>query len=178
MKRALIVVFALFAASQLGAAEAPAAVPAPASAKTLRLEEGASLPAAKIADLAWLSGYWQGEGLGGSCEEVWGKPAGDRMHGYFSLRNEKGHVFSEAMLLVEEGGSVVLKIKHFRPDFVGWEEKDEFVTFRLVRLGDREAFFHGLTFRRSADDTLAIYLRLVEGETAREEAFSFSRVAF
>lgn len=171
MIRTLPFAIALLLASSLPAAEAP-------SGNTFGLEEGKASPPAKISDLAWLSGYWQGEGLGGTCEEVWGKPSGDRMLGYFSLQNEKGHVFSEAMLLVEEGGSVVLKIKHFRPDFVGWEEKEKFVSFRLVRLGEREAFFQGLTFRRTADDRLSIYLRLVEDGQAREEAFSFTRTAF
>jgi hypothetical protein len=150
----------------------------PPAENTIRLEEGAASPPAKIADLAWLSGYWQGEGFGGACEEVWGKPNLDRMHGYFSFANDKGHVFSEAMLMVEEGGSVVLKLKHFRPDFVGWEEKDKFVTFRLVRLGANEAFFSGLTFRRSGDK-LSIYLKLTEDDgKTREEAFSFSRASF
>lgn len=172
MTRTSILAFALLLTAATLHAETPPA------GNTIRLEEGASSPPAKIADLAWLSGYWQGEGFGGACEEVWGKPNIDRMHGYFSFANDKGHVFSEAMLLVEEGGSVVLKLKHFRPDFVGWEEKDKFVSFRLVKLGANEAFFSGLTFRRSGDK-LAIYLKLAEDDgKTREEAFTFSRVAF
>lgn len=172
MTRTSIFVFALLLTGALQAETPPVG-------HTLRFEEGAVSPAAKIADLGWLSGYWQGTGFGGDCEEVWGKPNIDRMHGYFSFANDKGHVFSEAMMLVEEGGSVVLKLKHFRPDFVGWEEKDKFVTFRLVKLGEREAFFSGLTFRRTADDKLLIYLKLTEDDgKTREEAFSFSRVSF
>lgn len=171
MTRTLVFTLALLLAATLEAAEAPT------PGNTISLAEGAAPPPAKISDLAWLSGYWQGEGFGGICEEVWGKPSGDRMHGYFSLRNDKGHVFSEAMMLVEENGSLVLKLKHFRPDFVGWEEKDKFVSFKLVRLGELEAFFSGLTFRR-ADDQLSIYLRLVEDGKTREETFTFTRMSF
>jgi hypothetical protein len=171
MTRISMLVFVLLMTTPLQAETPPAG-------NTIRLEEGASSPPAKITDLAWLSGYWQGQGFGGACEEVWGKPNLDRMHGYFSFANDKGHVFSEAMLMVEEGGSVVLKLKHFRPDFVGWEEKDKFVSFRLVKLGANEAFFSGLTFRRSGDK-LEIYLKLAEDDgKTREEAFTFSRVAF
>ena len=156
----------------------PALLSAEPPARTMRLAEGAGSPPAKVADLGWLSGYWQGEGLGGSCEEVWGKPNGDRMFGYFSLRNAKGHVFSEAMMLVEEGGSLVLKLKHFDPAFQGWEEKADFVSFRLVKLGANEAFFHGLTLRRVGEDRLEIRLRLAEDGKSREESFVFRRVPF
>jgi hypothetical protein len=171
MTRTSILAFALLLTATLQAETPPAG-------NTLRLEDGVASPPAKISDLAWLAGYWQGSGFGGACEEVWGKPNIDRMFGYFSFANDKGHVFSEAMMMVEEGGSVVLKLKHFRPDFVGWEEKDKFVTFRLVKLGEREAFFSGLTFRRTADDRLLIYLKLTDDGKTREEAFTFSRVSF
>lgn len=180
--RSCLSILALVALPSLLSAETPAApavsdsaTPAPL---TLRLEEGAQSPPATIADLAWLSGYWQGEGLGGACEEVWGKPHRDRMFGYFTLSQEGKLVFSEAMMLVEEAGSLVLKIKHFNPDFVGWEEKDKYVSFRLVQLGKREAFFHGLTFRRVEDDKLLIHLRLTSNGKSREETFTFTRQSF
>ncbi len=97
------------------------------------------------------------------------------MTGFFTLVRGGAHVLSETMVIVEENGSLALKLKHFRPDFVGWEEKDKYVTFRLVRLGEREAFFSGLTFRRTADDTLVIYLRQVAEGKTYEEAFTFKR---
>ncbi len=98
------------------------------------------------------------------------------MTGFFTLVSNATFSFSETMVIVEENGSLALKLKHFKPDFVGWEEKDKYVTFRLVRLGDREAFFSGLTFRRTGD-TLAIYLRLTEEGKTWEESFTFQRGA-
>jgi hypothetical protein len=145
-----------------------------ATEKTLRLE-GQPPAAAKIQDFAWLEGAWRGEGLGGECEEIWGTPFGDRMHGVFSLHRDGAPVFSEAMLLVEEGDSVVLKVKHFTPDFVAWEEKDESVIFRLVKLEERAAYFSGLTLRLEEDGSLTIYLRLKRGEEVAEHAFHFRR---
>lgn len=145
------------------------------SANTLRLEEDAPAPTGSIDELAWLAGYWRGEGLGGECEELWSPPVGDRMNGIFTLRKEGELVFSEAMLLVEEEGSVVLKVKHFTADFVGWEDKDGFVTFPLVRLGDNEAYFNGLTLRRHADETLSIYLVLESGGERTEHEFRMER---
>lgn len=175
MIRNLIVAHVLLLAT-VAHTETPA-ISATTTPNTLRLEEGAASPPAKIADLAWLAGYWQGDGLGGTCEEVWGKPHGDRMTGFFTLVQNGVFTFSETMVIVEENGSLALKLKHFKPDFVGWEEKDKYVTFRLVRLGEREALFSGLTFRRTGD-TLAIYLRLTEDDKTWEESFTFKRAGF
>lgn len=171
----LLLAPSLRAESPIPPAPAPAVAPA---VQVLSLAEGAASPPAKISDIAWLSGYWQGEGLGGMCDEVWGKADGDRMHGFFSLSKAGSAVFSEAMMVVEEGGSLVVKIKHFGPDFKGWEEKDAFASFRLVRLGDQEAFFDGATYRRTGEDRLDIYVRIHQGDGSQEMVFSFKRVHF
>ena len=145
------------------------------SENTLKLDDGASSPSAQIEDVAWLAGYWRGEGLGGESEEMWGQPIGDRMLGVFSLSRHGRLVFSEAMSLVEEEGSLVLKIKHFSPDFTGWEEKNDFVSFPLVRLGEQEAYFSGLTFRRQGE-RLEAFVVLESGGMTREVALRFERV--
>ncbi len=144
------------------------------SPNALRLAPSASPGQAKIADLAWLAGYWTGDGLGGMCEELWMPPSADRMYGTFTLAQEGKIVFSEAMLMVEEEGSVVLRVKHFDPAFVGWEEKDGYVSFPLVRVGENEAYFNGLTFRRDGDQ-LAIYLVLESGGERTEDVFRLRR---
>ena len=152
------------------------------SENTLRAEEGAPRPAARIADVSWLAGYWRGEGLGGPCEEIWSLPAGDRMQGIFTLSREGKLVFSEAMTLVEEEGSLVLKVKHFTPEFVGWEEKEDYVTFPLVKLGEEKApggktaWFRGLTFRRKGADELSVYIVLTSGGEKTEHEIRLHRV--
>ncbi|MEM8996433.1 MAG: DUF6265 family protein [Acidobacteriota bacterium] len=156
---------------------ADASAQTPNSEHTLRLDADASSPAASIDDVAWLGGYWRGEGLGGHVEELWGAPIGDRMVGSFTFSKGGGLVFAETMMLVEEGGSLVLKIKHFNPDFSGWEEKDDFVSFPLVRVGTSEVFFSGLTFRRTGD-ALEAYV-VAGGENGRQElAFQFKRTGW
>lgn len=144
------------------------------SEHTLRLDEGASSPKAEIEEMAWLAGYWRGEGLGGVTEEIWGTPLGDRMMGSFALSKNDTLVFSEAMMLVEEAGSLIFKLKHFNADFSGWEEKDDFVQFPLVRLGDREAFFSGLTVKRDGE-TLRAFVVVGGGGDPKELVFTFTR---
>jgi hypothetical protein len=117
---------------------------------TLKASGDSSGPAATLADLTWLVGHWKGTGLGGVSEEIWSQPAGGVMMGMHRL-------------------------VHFNADLTGWEEKDRFVTFRLVKLGVNEAYFGGLTFRRS-ENRLRTFLALrgKDGKV-REESFALER---
>lgn len=47
-------------------------------------------PAARIAQVAWLTGYWIGEGLGGTIEDVWLPPRGGVLLGAFRLQKADG----------------------------------------------------------------------------------------
>jgi hypothetical protein len=143
---------------------------------TLKLPEGAPRPAARVADLAWLAGRWIGEGLGGRVEEAWSPPDGGAMVGYFRLVKGDKPVFYEIMTLIEVDGGVELRLKHVNGDMTGWEEKDKFVTFRLVKQDATGAYFSGLTFRRVNADLIESYLALRSSDgTIREEKFQYRR---
>jgi hypothetical protein len=148
------------------------------TANTLRLADGAPRPAAAISDVAWLAGSWTGEGLGGTVDEAWSAPAGGAMVGYFRLVKDGKPVFYEIMTLLEHEGSVELRLKHVNADMTGWEEKNDFVTFRLVKAGPEAIYFNGLTFRRVNDDLIESYLALRDRATnvVREEKFTYRRV--
>jgi hypothetical protein len=88
------------------------------------------------------------------------------MYGSFRLLQEGKTRFAQILQLAEVDGSLVLRVKHFSVDFVGWEEKDKSVDFKLneVRaIGVRaegvraegvrvdELRFDGLTLRRTAE---------------------------
>lgn len=144
---------------------------------TLRLEPGADRPAASISDAAWLGGRWVGEGLGARVEESWLPPSGRKMVGIFRLVRGDSVQFYELVTLVEEAGSLVLRLKHFGPDLAGWEEKSESVDFPLVRRTPETLWFDGLTIRREGEDRMRIWVALQpdEGEV-REELFEYRRV--
>lgn len=174
MRRSRLFLFAwtvLLGISTVGAA---ASADRPEPPNTLRLE-GADPAPARVEQLAWLTGSWRGEGLGGDCEEVWGAPIDGRMYGFFVLRREGEVVFSEAMVLMEEGDSVVLRLKHFTGDFVAWEDKADSVDFRLVKIEERAAYFSGLTFRLEEDGSLTVYLVLSQNGERTEHTFRFRR---
>lgn len=143
---------------------------------TIKLAEGAKRPAATIADMAWLEGRWTGEGLGGLSEEMWTAPAGGSMLGVYRLVRDGKPVFYELLTIVEEEGSLVMKLKHFKPDMVGWEEKDKTVDFRLAALKEGLVQFNGLTFRRDSANEITIFLALRREGSMREEVFKMKRV--
>jgi hypothetical protein len=118
---------------------------------------------------------WSGTGLGGVSEETWLPPAGGAMAGVYRLVADGRVSFYELMTLVEEGGTLIMRLKHFNADMTGWEEKDRSVSFRLARVAPGELMFGGLTFRRVGEDTLRIFLALRGAAGIREEAFELHR---
>lgn len=119
-------------------------------AQETRMEgEGFESPAARLDQMDWLVGQWSGEGIGGApAMESWLPPTGDTMVGTFVQSTEEGGIrFTEHMYLMEEDGTLVLRLKHFNADLTGWEEKGDMLTFRLVAIEPCAAYFHALTLR-------------------------------
>jgi hypothetical protein len=142
------------------------------SAHTLRLADGAAPAPATLADFAWLAGRWEGTGFGGArLEEIWTAPDGTSMCGLFRMTREGRAQVYEFVLLVPVGDSVEMRLKHFTAELKGWEEKDKWVTFRLVRRTGTEFSFEGLTFRlEDGGRTLRAYLQISsKGQTAEQE---------
>lgn len=118
------------------------------SAHTLKLDEGTASPSARLDDFAWLAGHWVGTGFGGAhVEEIWTPPEGTSMSGMFRLVSKGAAQVYELCVLLPVDNTVELRLKHFTRELKGWEEKADFVTFRLVRVAPGEACFEGLTFR-------------------------------
>lgn len=164
------------------AATAPAALRAqtPYTEHTLHVDVGAPSPvrpALGLASLEWLSGQWQGDGLGAVAEEAWLPAAGGAMVGTFRLVDAGRVRFYELVTLVEEDGSLVMRLKHFHPDLVGWEERAERVEFPLLRADGETFWFDGLTMQRVAADELHVWVALEQSGKVQEALFAYRRVA-
>lgn len=146
------------------------------SANTLRLDSGTVSPPAKIEQLSWLTGTWKGEGFGGFLEESWLPPAGGSMVSVFRMIKNNKPVIFEINQIVEENNSLTLKVKHFNGNLKAWEEKEKYVSFPLVKIGSKNAWFDGLTFILDAQNNLIIYLvtEYKDGRT-EEDKLSFKR---
>lgn len=143
---------------------------------TLKLSEGQASEKASVADMAWLAGSWIGTGLGGVSEEFWSKPNGGVMMGGYRLLKDGKPVFYEMLWLLETEGTLILRLKHFTPELVGWEEKDKTVDFKFVKKDGKRMYFSGLTFEQVSKDELNIFLALRQRDgTVKEEAFRMKR---
>jgi hypothetical protein len=143
--------------------------------RTFKPTPGAKPPAATIADMAWLAGRWTGPALGGTSEEIWSPPAHGTMMGMYRLLKDGKPVFYELLTLVEEHGSLVLRLKHFNPDMTGWEEKDKSLAFPLVAREPGAMHFEGMSFHPRGD-ALTVYLAIGQKDgKVREETFTYTR---
>ena len=141
-------------------------------------EEGFVSPPASIYEMYWLEGLWLGTGIGGApATESWLPPTGTTMVGTFVQQTDEGTIrFSEHMYLMEEGDSLVLKLKHFNADLTGWEDREGMVIFRLLELEPCAAYFHGLTLRCEGDDGLVAAVRMKSDKPEPQElVFRFER---
>jgi len=136
------------------------------------------VPAATIAQVAWIAGDWQGEaGPGALSQEVWAAPAGDCMMGMWRLVIDGKVELFESLSITQEVGGPVLRLRHFGRDGVGWEERDRPLTLAAVEVGDGLVAFSGpgrsgplrIVYRRTGADTMTVAVEKGEGN----EQFSF-----
>ncbi len=129
-----------------------------ATEHTYKLEAGEARPLATLQDAAWLAGSWEGTAFGQKFEEVWNAPSVGSMVGMFKLHDGNAPSFYEILLLTEIENSLSLRVRHFNPDFSAWENKDEFIDFRLVKLEDNALHFRGISFYRISEDLIDAYI--------------------
>ena len=165
----------LFAVASIACLASAAAAQSRNTEHTLKLDDPAARPAATVEKVAWMAGSWEGEAFGGTVEEVWTPPSAGTMVGTFKLVDGGKPSMYEFQILVEEEGSLLLKLKHFNADFSGWEEKDGFVSFPLVKLTEDAVYFSGLTYRRVGSDRLEVHVALERGGEVHEERLVFRR---
>jgi hypothetical protein len=108
----------------------------------------AQAAAAKLEDLAWLTGTWSGNGLGGNVEEVWSQPQAGSMLGIFRLTSGEETMLYRFLALELRKGAIELSFKHFSP---GYEplEKDQPLRFRLQEASPTLAKFEALDPKQS-----------------------------
>ncbi len=141
----------------------PAPAPVPA-------QEPAEPSEPTIAVAAMLEGAWveRRAQAGGTShvEEVWSAPAGDNVMGTFRwLAPDGSAAMYEILVLTAEKEGIFLRLRHFGPDLVAWEERDAPKTLRLARAEPRRLVFEAhahcgdlarVTYDRSEEDVLAI----------------------
>lgn len=130
-----------------------------------------------VQNLAWISGYWIGEGLGGEVEEVWSAPKNGQMLCLFRYDAGAEMIFSEHCSMVNTSDGVKFRVRHFNADFTAWEDKEAFVEFPLISMEGQTAYFDGCTIIREGSN-LKIYVYIEHDGSAQEELFEYQLKAF
>ncbi len=154
-----------------------ASAEAPSTEHTFRLEDGEQRPRATLEDVAWLAGSWTGSAFGERFEEVWNPPSAGSMVGLFKLYDGDEVSFYEILLIIEEQGSLALRVKHFTADFVAWEEQPDYISFPLVRVDTDAVHFSGLSFYRTGENAIDGYIVMKSASGIQEEKLEYQRVS-
>ncbi|SFR61265.1 DUF6265 family protein [Maribacter stanieri] len=147
------------------------------SQNTISFEEGMMMsPAATLNDIEWLAGHWKGEAFGGIAEEIWSPPLDGSMMFSFRLL-DKGEVsFYEFGHLIEIDATLILQLKHFDANLSGWEERDENIDFKLVKVEENRFYFDDFTIEYISDKEINMYVEVGdENGTSNEVKFNYHR---
>lgn len=119
-------------------------------------------PAAKVADLAWMTGSWKGSMGPGTLEESWSRPdAGSIASLVRGTANGQTNMI-ELIVIEESEGSLVLRLQQWNPGFAPRSPGPQ--EMRLVEIAERRVSFEAvsagslkrLTYSRPDDDRFVV----------------------
>ncbi|MCY3844032.1 MAG: DUF6265 family protein [Acidobacteria bacterium] len=127
-------------------------------------------PPAKVADLAWMTGYYKGDfGAGGTLEENWSQPSGSSIAALIRISDADATTVIELIVIEEEGDSLTLRLKQWARGMNPLAEG--FEVMELVEVGDQSVLFRnvggGVIERLGyslAGDAFTISLKTDQGE--------------
>jgi hypothetical protein len=96
---------------------------------------------ASVKDLAFMAGTWTLKHQWGDMEEFWGPPMGDNMVSSYRCVKDGKIVFYEFVVIEKTNGSPVMKMRHFNPGNIGWEEKDKPLMYKRIALTKTKVVF-------------------------------------
>ncbi len=124
----------------------------------------AQAPVRNIKDLAFMSGKWITHSAWGDMEENWSTPMGNCMMCAYRCVKDGKVIFYEFIVIEQTDSGPVMKLRHFSPGNIGWEEKDKPYEYPLMFLEPDKARFErpdkktALTFHRTAPDKMQVIL--------------------
>ena len=85
----------------------------------------------------WLAGTWIETNDPRRCDELWTRNMADNMAGVFKWMQDGKLRMYEFMVLERRDNGIQLHLKHFGPDLVGYEEKDQSEILDMVLCEER-----------------------------------------
>lgn len=111
-----------------------------------------------ISDLSFMAGTWTQDHEWGWMEEHWSKPMGNCMASSFRCVKDGKVVFYEFMVIEQDSAGPVLKLRHFNPGSIGWEDKNSPIEFVILSVQKNNVVFE------SRDKTLKMTYTVSSGK--------------
>lgn len=134
---------------------------------------------AKLTDVAWLAGRYEGKAYGGNpCQLTLTDPLADAMTGTFAYAQDGKVVFTEHFTIAEKDGTLILRVRQFNEDLRSSEPNPEHAPKRLVKVEKDAVYFNGRTFRKGKGGGLELFVaaRNPDG-SVREDHYTFAPIA-
>ena len=127
----------------------------------------------RIADLEFMTGQWRTSSDWGDMEEFWSSPEGNCMMCTFRCVKDGKVVFYE-FIVIEQNETdpvPVMKLRHFNPGSVAWEDKERPYLYPLVSFDNHKPTFESpdkkttLSYERVSENTLkSVLIRETDGK--------------
>jgi hypothetical protein len=126
-------------------------------------------PPAKIEQLAWMTGSYEGPSGQNVLEENWIEPKSGSIAALVRMRGSESTSFFELILIEEEEGSLVLRLQQWNPGFAPRSEKPN--TMDLVSIAEGKVAFAAretggielLTYSKPDPETFVISIKTANG---------------
>lgn len=143
----------------------------------------AQVPKLDLDGLRFMAGQWITHSAWGDMETIWSEPMGNCMMSSFRCVKDGKVIFYEFSVIEQDDGPPVMKLRHFSPGNIGWEDKDKPYEYPLMFLDTDKARFErpdkktALTFHRTGSDSMQVIIER-QDEHGRwvEDVFDYTRV--
>ena len=135
-----------------------------------------------VQDLAFITGHWQGGVAGGMFDEQWSPPSADSMMGMFRYTESGAVKFYEFMVIEATPAGPVLRLRHFDPGLIAWEQKEGALSLPVSSFTEKQVVFSNadgsvrLTYRRTSSDMLTVILERNAGGHKGRQEFDYSLI--
>jgi hypothetical protein len=140
------------------------------------------VPDMVIKNLAFMAGKWKTETNWGEMEENWSEPLGNCMMCSYRCVKDGKVLFYEFVVIEQTDSVPVMRLRHFSPGNIAWEEKDKPYTYPLTFLDVDKARFErpdkktALTFYRTSPETMKVILERQDDKgNWVEDVFDYKR---
>lgn len=139
------------------------------------------VPVKNIKDLAFMAGKWTTHSAWGDMEANWSEPMGNSMMCSYRCVKDGKVIFYEFTVIEQTESGPVMKLRHFSPGNIGWEDKDKPYEYPLMFLEPDKARFErpdkktALTYYRTSPDSMKVIVERQDEEGRWiEDVFDYS----